>query len=523
MFHTKAFSEIWKKRFAFIAITFLFCANHFLLLFNRHVYWDGILWNHLITANDFETLTWVFKQTGQGIIYWIFRFLELFPKPLIASKFVSFFSLLGATLFFTKFLTRLRLVDLNAAFVAGLVASSLATYGLSTELCLIHYHVCLLLFFAGNDLIMKYFNDAQPVGLFFCGLILATLSYNMGSLLFLQIALLPLYVLNAGDIKSKISKLILLTVSPLVFYIFSTKPSGLYVDYNGLRSDLQPVLRTSLTIGFSFIKSSLIFRLAELRANGFSVPVFFGITFAVGLTFFIINSQATRKTKFGPVWMMAAFVPACFAAVFPYIMVNKYPDLGDWGQRHGIVLSFTFPIAIASIHGLARRSKVGHAISATVISAFLALAAAWNNLNYEKWNSDGVKYDQMGLAAQANQSALAECTDIFGIDETGVGNRFGRSYRDYEWAGILIKANPLKEDKLFAMNKKELDGIVSRMVQFEKSDHKDFRLYKRFSMARDYDGTQSQRKICAARFTATATGLSEKFKMVVEPLKREPG
>jgi len=301
------------------------------------------------------------------------------------------------------------------------------------------YTVCYFLFFSGWAMM-----DRSRL----VALILFFLSFNTNSMLVLYAAPILDFLYRKGfasDWKGLFRfsfQHIDYVFLPFVYFfikIYFFKPTGLYFGYNeGYElNNLLPAVtnqfseflfRFRVSCGIALLFS--MFSFLVLRNKIFSSKVEFKhlscVLFGIGVLTFILGA-------------------------FPYWILGRVPSFIDWNTRHQLLLPLGTAVIIVAVW-LHFKGSLG------VFSVIVGLSLAYNASTYKDFFVDWQKQKQIIHLFSINP-ALKDARLIIINDQSTDLNAIGRTYRFYEWNGLLELA--FGDQKRFGINKAELPNYLN--------------------------------------------------------------
>lgn len=122
---------------------------------------------------------------------------------------------------------------------------------------------------------------------------------------------------------------------------------------------------------------------------------------------------------------------ALLLGLFPYILLGYPPTFLDWTSRHQLLLPLGSAIFVVGILGFFEQRK-----RFTLMFFLIALSISMNIKNYADFYRDWNK-QQMLVSLFRQSDDVKNAGIIAFIDETRSLNAIGRTYRNYEWNGLL--------------------------------------------------------------------------------------
>lgn len=414
------------------------------------IYWDD--WTLYMV--DPETISETFLQAGTlfnwvGIIH---NFLLLLGP--YAYKYLTFILMFGSGVLFDLILKLDFKIRLDERFILVLLFLLLPFNIARVTLITFPYTLCYFIFFLAWYLIRK--NPILSIILFF-------LSFNTNSLLvFYFIPLIGIYYKNYSTFKIDffikfIKENTVFLILPLLYYFIKIKffrPYGIYENYNSLNNidyimniynALARCLEDTLITLFE-INNLLIYTII------FSFVIYTLITHIKFLKFNMGNWKSSN-------FIFVGFF-AILLALLPYVILGLAPTFQEWSSRHQLLLplgtSFLL-VGILSFFG----SQLRLFLLIFIVNTSITINVANYVALYQDWNK------QKALIMLFKDNEEIKNAGIVGfIDETKSLNAINRTYRIYEWNGLMKAA--FGDEKRF--------GVEGEGFQWarERGGNKDF-------------------------------------------------
>jgi hypothetical protein len=439
----------------FISLTaILYALMHGGILFiPSAVYWDD--WVLVDTTS--EQILDIFRQAGSAFNITGYLHNGLMPFGLWIYKYLTFFLMGLAGYFLNSILRR------NGAFASPVrwcivLLFILLPFNMARVAIIdFPYTLSYALFFGAWLAIDRY--RAAAAILFF-------LSFNINSLLvFFALPVLDLLYRNCKQhTPASLVKFCLarweLMILPFVFFsikLFFYKPTGFYAGYNEgytiasipsvlaaqardlYHLKLDPVL-TLLTLPLTYIALTKLFSLCkneELPTANWKLVLWGGIT--------------------------------TFIAVFPYWILGYAPTFAEWSSRHQLLMPLGVGIVISALL-FYLPAKARTTSLAIIISACLSYGIKGYYDFYIDWQKQLFIIENF-----KNDPILKKASFVIVQDRTKDLNAIERSYRFYEWNGMLARA--IGNEKRFATEpyevKRYADGEFDQRfhAQYKASEH----------------------------------------------------
>ncbi|MDA8952416.1 hypothetical protein N9H90_01485 [Pseudomonadales bacterium] len=422
----------------FLALFAIYLVSHGGILFIPNaIYWDD--WTLYQVANDeiLDTMRIagaIFNLTGHMHVF----LLSIGPWFYKTLTFVlMFFS--GICLDFI--LKKHASISQDARFLIVVLFLALPFYLARVALIDMSYTISHFVFFLAWACIEKYR---------LISLILFFFSFTTNSLLvFFALPFLEFYyrsvegkVSGKSLIKFSLDKWYML-ILPFVFFAIKLTfyaPSGLYSGYN---EDYRLV---------NVFKSP-----ASMVLEWFSVTLPLLPFFFVALLCYLVmrasysnfNPELSGKKYYWVFFGIAVFV----LGAFPYWILGHVPTFSEWTSRHQLLLALGAALTITALISFLTRE-----VKSVFIILILAACLSVNISTYKDFFFDWKK--QQALASLIVGEDLIRDADLVLFDDRTLSlNAINRSYRTYEWTGLLASA--FEDESRFATNASELENFVA--------------------------------------------------------------
>ena len=455
----------------YILIFILYSFSFGLILLNQGIFWDGwVLYNQ--NPNDILNM---FKETG-FFLHWpayLYNFLLSINQGIFLIRLLIFVTYLFTAFFLNYILSKIRIIDSLSRLFIVLIFALFNINSARIAIILLPYAICNFLFFFGFYLIVKFF--FRKIILYrILSLFCFFISFSTNSFLFFYIIpfIYIFYIKKDQIIPNKISfknflfslkkayKYLDFILIPFIFFIIKIRlfePYGLYGDYNNISLK-------DLNINY-FIKAFNTSFLQVFKTDYIRLINYPFLIIIISVIIFLIIKKLYRsdiinfnKKNINHDLFLAGFgLFAFFAGVFPYIAVGKTPNLLDWNSRHqllvplgaGFILYYILKIFF---RGIGLRTSIKIFFYTILITIFLC-ANIFIYLDYQRdW------FKQLSLIENFKISKFIKNNNNFLFtDNTKDLNAIERSYRFYEWSGIMKQA--FKDESRFGVNVNEKDNI----------------------------------------------------------------
>ncbi len=448
--------NVWKSKInahadKIITVVFLtLCyvtTHHKILYLGEAVYWDD--W--VILGSDLKTLLACFEPVG--VIFNWFAYLHLFIQWIgfnYALLTFVFYFLAGAVLYQIN-REQLRLSNgccMAITFLFYLLPFNFARVAATN----FTYIFCLTVFFIG-----WYFIRRSR----FLSIILFLVSFGANQfLVFFAIPVLVnfqhLFQRAVLSVKESANLAVFLGI-PFLYFSFENLffPSSLYnifdsgAAYNNAANSyfvMAVFFREIINLKYGELQFILILILSLLLIIPFFNSV---VNFSRIIQNCILNGLPGRgfhtvfhevKNRFESICFVCLFV---ISAVLPYFLTDKYLGFDDWTSRHQILFSVALSYCALTFSSASFKN-----IILLCSIAFVLFVPKWWSV-YDSYLEDWEKTTLI-IDAVAENHRLSDCDVLIFTDLTGLPNALGRTYRFYEFNGMLARVYPV-QDK-FALN-----------------------------------------------------------------------
>jgi len=440
-------------------IAFYLLAHGGILLISNAIYWDD--W--ILFQGRPEIVVDMFTQQAGTLLYlegyahvallkigpWIYRVMTL------CLMFMAGF-------FLDKILKKYLSLNDELRFFIVLLFLIFPFYSARVSLIDFRYTVCYFLFFWAWFLMDRH--RYSSMALFF-------ISFNTNSLLvFYAVPIIDQIIRGRYFVSYKAARKYLIDnflflILPFVYFLIKTQlfpPSGIYFKYNEQYS-------------WGNLISTPLLQFENLGELSFkSIHLFLILLFSILSYWFLKKNQKNilaNKDK-TPLWALVALGLLAFIfAGFPYWILGHVPTFNEWSSRHQLLLPLGFSLLLVGIICIAWSKQIGR------VSLFLIIGASLfvNLSNYVRLYIDWKKQQSL-VELFAKNEYIREAKVIVFDDATKELNALDRSYRDYEWNGLVKMA---------------LGGEGRYCVDISnwnsKKDAKSDRMINKYYLAADFD------------------------------------
>ena len=426
----------------FVVLVVLYCISYGLSLVNDGIYWDD--W--CLVDHDRQTLKTMFSIAGVPWVGDYHYFLNQLPFP------VFFYRLIAFLAYFVSGLCLLQILKM----IPGLqVVESLSTVGIfwifpinSARITLIcnPYAICFLAFWLGYYFFVRGLaGGTQPIYLL---LSVPLFWFSMWTASFMAFMALPsihlLFIFLKNDLPWSIrlkKYIFFFCVFPLPIIFFAFKqhyftPYGNLEGYNQLTwirlkesyTHLEPSFSNCFVGAMSWSseiakKVSLYLNLKSLFCFSLVLIIFFRRKFAIS-GMLILSGVAT--------WILGAFPYNCIGQITQW----------EWATRNQLLLGLgSALILVGTIDLIARGIKTASPRLILSVKIFLTilLSAIFTKQNLEKEADFYIDWQKQLsiISAFQNSQEVKEGTLFMFLDDAKALDAFPRSYRFYEYCGML--------------------------------------------------------------------------------------
>jgi hypothetical protein len=401
-----------KKKDSILVTAFYFLSHFGLVLISSSVYWDD--WTLYNTSP--ELIFQTFDQAGT-ILNWASYFHTfLLGFGPYTYRIITFFSYLLSSLLVFRILKEQLNIKPQDAFVISLLFTVLPFNSARISLIVVPYAICYVCFFIAWYLIFK--NRLLSTLLFF-------LSFNTNSLLvfytlpMLTTLNLELKTQNFKEIAKWAMKRLDFLLIPFIFWFIKKAyyaPTKLYSGYN-----------QNFSIG------NLLKAFSELCLDftNFNVPVLLCI-----LAFIALRSmpfEIETKVKINKFYLRLGII-STICALFPYLILGHPPTFSEWTSRHQLLLPFGISLLIWVFI-----KKLSSLNAEILFKLIISASIAYNISQYSAAIIDWRKQKELIRLIRSSDEIKNSNLIVF-EDLTKTHNAFNRSYRFYEWSGLLKKS-----------------------------------------------------------------------------------
>lgn len=427
---SRCFSEFFlRKDFLFLFLLYIF-THGLLLIIPNSIFWDD--W--IISQMNYKDILELFSQTGSvfnfyGWVHVIFLYFgPWFYKAL--TFLLMFFSAFLIDLIFRDY-RFLNFLDFEKRFVFVLLFLILPYYWARVAMIDMVYTLSYFLFFLAWYLMKR--NKAISALLFF-------FSFNTNSLLvfyFLPVSFYFLDCLLLNGFK-KIFKFTILNsfflIIPFLFFFIKRIfyiPYGLYQGYN---QNLNISLKNIYDQFCAQYLSNYNFLLNFFFDNSYHFFFFFFLAFFFFALLLKFRYFRNKLSYLYCVFLLFLGVGISFIGSFPYWSLNYIGTFNEWTSRHQLLLPLGMSFICLSIF-----YSVGYFFRISLISMVVSLCIVTNVQTYKDFYFDWDKQTQL-IELFKSSDVVRRAQLIVINDRTKDKNAIHRTYRAYEWNGLMVRS-----------------------------------------------------------------------------------
>lgn len=439
------------------------------IIFNQGIFWDDwCIYNTIPSARAL-----LYSLSGRPLFGAFFNLLFISPDyGVMIGRFLIFISYFIPGIILDTILTKIKEISTWSRFSIIIIFYLLPVNFSRIALTNLQYGFCFLMFFIAFGLLSLYLENSKLI-FKVISIALFLLSFTTESLiLFYVIPLFFVLYIHKFNVKKMIINQWWVLLLPLIAIIIKYKffqPYGLYENFNkpsfSIRAIVNGIHESLRGSFFQVIKESI--HTAKVFPFGF-------LTFFIIIYFLVFKFLKPHKiyeknlTKVNSlIFCLSGFV-IFIIGVLPYILVRKIGTSFDWNSRHqlltslgiSIFLSFFTDLILSFFINTKNQMKMKALIYCFSISCF----AFFNFITYVEYQKDWWK--QISLISKIQlQPEIQNATSIFFTDNTQELNARSRSYRDYEYAGIMKSI--FRDEKRYGSNQINLNlGEVKTETQW---------------------------------------------------------
>jgi len=413
------------KKGYFLLGLFYLIAHGGILLIPNAIYWDD--WT--LYRVDSNVILDVFKQFGSMFNIFGYIHVVLLAIGPWVYKVLTFLLMLVSGFLLNLVLKRHAGISTETRIFIVLLFLILPVNIARVALIDIPYTLCYFLFFAAWALMDRY--RIMALVLFF-------LSFNTNSLLvFYALPMLDLFY-RSGAFRSPnnfffvISRKLDFVFVPFTYWYIKSvyyAPSGLYEGYNSSQRFSFSKLSASYQEQWTDFYNNFIYHGGYLA--GESAYFILYLTILCVIVFITkCNLDETNK-MLSNIRLVLIGVFAFIFASFPYGLLGHNASFLDWTSRHQLLLPLGLSFFLVGLVSL-----LGNRLRIFVFSFVVALSIVVNVKNYIGLYTDWEKQKQLVELFKAEPRI--KNAGLIGFEDAATSfNAIGRSYREYEWTGLL--------------------------------------------------------------------------------------
>lgn len=411
-----------KFNYYFLLFTVYFFSHVGILALPNAIYWDD--WT--LFSVDPDAIIETFKQAG-ALFNWTSKLHNglLLLGP-FTYKYITFILMFLTGLFLDLILRDFK-IEIGQRFLLIVLFLVLPFNSARVALINLPYTLGYFLFFLAWYLI----NRNRFLSLFFF-----FLSFNINSLLvFYAFPIMGVWLIEGNTINSdgiiKFARKYIFFIF-LPFFYFSIKniffkPSGDYEKYYSL---IGIDYSNNILISSRIVFYDFLFFISEKLILLVFIFSFVAIFFILNKKLFFNNLISIKQ---GIIYIILGIIAILFGTI-PYLILGLSPTFLEWSSRHQLLLPLGASLFILGGLSFFKSSQRLFLFAFIVISSITI-----NILNYIDFYNDWNK--QKNLISLFKENELIRNAGIIGfVDETKSLNAINRTYRIYEWNGLLKSA-----------------------------------------------------------------------------------
>ncbi|MFY9074609.1 hypothetical protein OZZ08_06530 [Malaciobacter mytili] len=437
---------LYNSKFLFIiAIFFILLFNYIFLIINNGMYWDD--W--VLVFENIEHIVKVFQQTGGNGFVGYLHYFMIHILGIWSYKLFTFVLIIISGICLYKILQNIeKLTDIDRISISIFFM----IYPLfHTKAFLINFPYTLMstLFFLAFYFMTKYINNKKHYINYILALIFLYFSFFVQSILVFCFIIF-MYIVYIEKIQGSktiiyiLKKNILFLSAPFIFFIIKSlyfKPYGLYSGYNQININYI-IHKLMLTFNVSYIKF--------WKYENFYFII--AIIFLISIVYFIknktINFTLFLKNTNKYITLLILGISIFLLATFPYIAVNKIPQLLSMNDRLQVLFPLPFALITYSLISIISIYQKKIIIFSVVI--VIIIFTYFNNRQYLYLLQDSIYQDAFMLNVKENNKIYSNSIFIMRDNSTKL-NIHSRRKGAYEYAGQLRKV--FGDDKRFIIEK----------------------------------------------------------------------
>ncbi|MCK9380266.1 MAG: hypothetical protein M0P95_04270 [Sulfuritalea sp.] len=452
-------------------LALLVFATHGVSLFNDGVYWDGwLLYGHYVNR-DVETLLSIFRNAGSpwaGYFHWAFW---LAPNPVFAYRLVAFLAAMLSTLMVFFIAQRISILSSRERWFIAAVFCCYPAFQAQVAIILAPMRLLYMLFFIGLYLALRSLETSGRPALIRRALALVIIgaSFSLNSLLVFYFPILFLIISekhpewSADTLPKKLLKSLRygdLILLPFAYWAISNliwKATDEYSGYNQLA--FSPKLW--FTNFWKSIDNTILSQFDGVMTLAGNRPMLAAFVILMAVLFERANSarRGTREFKdfveisksenSANMLKIGLFaVVLLFCALFPYLVVGKFPTAEGWDSRHAALVSLPVAVLLVAIgrgvHLILPFNLTPNLLR--VFSGILVLSFVLLTCKvYLAWQVRWIKDQSFIVNLQKLPKALVDRINLFIVNDAYYINK--EFYRHYEYS-VMFKMAWGSENKI---------------------------------------------------------------------------
>lgn len=447
-------------------LVLLVFASHGMLLLNDGVYWDGWMLYGYYLNHDVESLLGIFSDAGNpGTGYFHLAFWAA-PNLLFAYRLVTIFGILLSTLLVYFMVQRVSVLSARERWFIAAMFCCYSAFQANVEIITTPARLAYTLFLLGAYIALRSFETAGRNALVqrVLALVIIGFSFRYNSLLVFYFPFLILFLIgrkhewSGKDFRGKLTAVtrygdfILL---PFVYWGLSRllwKRQNEYAEYNHLIIDPK-----QWAVDFWQSVNNAIFaqfhNVKILASNRPLLAISLIVLAIVAERYFSARQSkkagqvstgttddSRRAADMFKIAFFAFFLLVC--ALFPYLVVGKFPSVEGWDTRHALLISLPVAVGLVaigrSLHYIYPLGRVPHLsglLAGLLVVAFILVTCKI----YLEWQVRWIKDSSFIVNLRELPKEQTDRVNIIvmTVDDFTAGYEF---YRFYEYAAMFKMA-----------------------------------------------------------------------------------
>lgn len=407
-----------------------FIAHAGIFLIPNAIFWDD--W--LIYRTDSSVILENFSQAGSMFNQGGYQHVAMLAVGPWLYRILTFVFMFASGLLLNSILRRYSAISAETRFLIVLLFLILPFNTARVTLITFPGTLRYFIFFAGWALIDR--NRILALALFF-------VSFSVNSLLVLYaLPVLDMFYRsgNLSSVKSVVQfcmRRMDFILLPFIFFfikVYFYKPYGTYAGYNESYSLANLITAPQVQIQQTI--DMVMYFLNELMALHASAVITFLLWVLLSFfSFFLLknaswNPPSTKRISWG---IFVLGICAVFLASFPYWILDLVPSYYEWRARHQLLLPLGSALTIVGA------LLIFHQYNRILLSIIVGGSLAYNISSYVDVFADWQKQSQL-IELFAKNSDIEGAGLVVVRDNAAQLNAFIRTYRFYEWNGIMENA-----------------------------------------------------------------------------------